>query len=275
MLNLTIFKNRTVIGLICIALSLIICFALTPLLNSAARAQTEIVRISDTVKKGEVITAGKLETVKIGAYNLPDNVVKSKDEVIGKYAAAELQKGDYMLSTKVSGTPLTEFEYLTGLDGTKQAMSITIKSFAAGLSGKLEPGDIISLISADSGNTGITAVPPELKYVQVLAVTLGTGTDKEYKAGGIKSGDGEKELPSTLTLLVNSDQAKVLAGLEQNGNLQVTLVYRGSKDNADKFLAAQDRYFKTGESAAAGTVESSPQPEEAKTARQEDKNNAE
>ncbi|WP_443112513.1 Flp pilus assembly protein CpaB [Dehalobacter sp. DCM] len=274
-MNLTIFKNRTVIGLICIALSLIICFALTPLLNSAARAQTEIVRISDTVKKGEVITAGKLETVKIGAYNLPDNVVKSKDEVIGKYADAELQKGDYILSTKVSGTPLTEFEYLAGLDGTKQAMSITIKSFAAGLSGKLEPGDIISLISADSGNTGITAVPPELKYVKVLAVTLGTGTDKEYKAGEIKSGDGEKELPSTLTLLVNSDQAKVLAGLEQNGNLQVTLVYRGSKDNADKFLAAQDRYFKTGESAAADTVESSPQSVEAKNATQEDKNNAE
>ena len=272
-MKLSIFKNRTVIGLGCIILSLIICFGLTPLWGSAVRAQTEIVRITDTVKKGEVITANKLETVKVGAYNLPSNLVKNKNEAIGKYAA-DLQKGDYILSTKLSGTPLAEFEYLTGLDGTKQAMSITIKSFAAGLSGKLEQGDIISLISASSGNTGIIVTPPELKYVKVLAVTLGTGVDKEYKAGGDKSGDVEKKLPTTLTLLVNSTQAKVLAGLEQNGNLHATLVYRGAKANADIFLTAQDRYFKTGEIAAAGIIESSPQPEKAENPAQEDNSNA-
>ena len=242
-MNWSIFKNRTVIGLGCIILSLLICFGLTPLWGSAVRAQTEIVRITDTVKKGEVITANKLETVQVGSYNLPGNLVRKKDEAIGKYAAADLQKGDYILSTKLLGTPLTEFEYLNELDGTKQAMSITIKSFAAGLSGKLEPDDIISLISASSGNTGIIVAPPELKYVKVLAVTLGTGADKTYTVGNEKNGDGEKELPATLTLLVNSTQAKVLAGLEQNGNLHVTLVYRGSKDNADKFLAAQEQYF--------------------------------
>ena len=273
-MKLSIFKNRTVIGLGCIILSLIICFGLTPLWGSAVRAQMEIVRITDIVKKGEVITANKLETVKVGAYNLPSNLVKNKNEAIGKYAATDLQKGDYILSTKLSGTPLAEFEYLTGLDGTKQAMSITIKSFAAGLSGKLELGDIISLISASSGNTGIIVTPPELKYVKVLAVTLGTGVDKEYKAGGDKSGDVEKKLPSTLTLLVNSAQAKVLAGLEQNGNLHVTLVYRGAKANADKFLTAQDRYFKTGEIAVAAIIESSTQPEKAKNAAQEDNSNA-
>jgi pilus assembly protein CpaB len=269
-----ILKNRTVIGLICIALSFIICFGLTPLFNSAVRAQTEIVRISDTVKKGEVITANKLETVKIGAYNLPGNVVKRKDEVIDKYAAAELQKGDYILSTKLSGTPLTEFEYLSELDGTKQAMSITIKSFAAGLSGKLEPDDIISLISASSGNTGLIVTPPELKYVKVLAVTLGTGADKTYTTGNEKSGDGEKELPATLTLLVNPTQEKVLVGLEQNGNLHVTLAYRGAKANADKFLAAQDLYFKTDESGNVAKIESSPNLRADEPIVQEDKNNA-
>ena len=271
----SIFKNRTVIGLGCIILSLIICFGLTPLWGSAVRAQTEIVRITDTVKKGEVLTANKLETIQVGAYNLPGNLVKKKDEAIGKYAAADLQKGDYILSTKLSETPLAEFEYLNELDGTKQAMSITIKSFAAGLSGKLEPGDIISLISADSGNTGITVTPPELKYVKVLAVTLGTGTDKEYDTGEEKNGDEEKELPATLTLLVNSTQTKVLAGLEKNGNLHMTLVYRGAKANTEKFLIAQDRYFETGESIVAGTIKIIPQPKEAENVVQEDNRNAE
>lgn len=252
-MKLDIFKNRTVIGLGCIILSLILCFGLTPLLNSAARAQTEIVRISDTVKKGEAITAAKLEVIKVGAYNLPQSVVKSRDEAVGKYALADLQKGDYILSSKLSATPLSEFQYLNELDGTKQAISITIKTFAAGLSGKLEPGDIISLISAASGSTGIVEAPPELQYVKVLAVTLGTGTDKEYEAGSKKDGDEEKKLPATLTLLVNSGQAKVLARLEQSGNLHAALVYRGEKETADKFLAAQEKYFKTDEAAAVQT----------------------
>lgn len=271
----SILKNRTVVGLGCILLSLIICFGLTPLWGSAARGQTDIIRIAGVVKKGEMITSGKVETVRVGAYNLPGNVVKRKDEAVGKYAAADLEKGDYILSTKLSDTPLTEFEYLNELDGTKQAMSITIKSFAAGLSGKLEPGDIISLISAGAGSTGLIVTPPELKYVKVLAVTLGTGADKEYKKSEKKNAAEEKELPATLTLLVNTSQAKVLAGLEQNGNLHTALVYRGEKTNADKFLMAQEQYFKP----EAGTNEQNPEInlhiEGAKNQAQEGKKNAE
>ena len=251
-MNLSVFKNRTVIGLICIALSLLICFGLTPLFNDAVLSQAQIVRVVGTVQKGDAITANEVETVKVGKYNLPGNVVRNKSEVVGKYATADLQKGDYILTTKLSDKPLSD-AYLSELDGTKQAISITIKSFAAGLSGKLEPGDIISLLSTDSGNTGVTVQPPELQYVKVLAVTTGTGADKQYAASSEKSGNSgsnQDNLPSTITLLVNSTQANVLNGLEQNGNLHVTLVYRGSEANAEKFLATQDQYFKSGSTSA-------------------------
>lgn len=243
-MNLSIFKNRRVIGLICICLSLIICFGLTPLFNSGLRAQTEIVRATSTVKKGDAITADKLETVKVGAYNLPDNVVKSKDLIVGKYVNVDLQKGDYILTSKLSEKPLAEFEYLNDLDGTKVAMSITIKTFAAGLSGKLQAGDIVTLISANYDNVGATTIPPELQYVRVLAATSETGDDKEYVAQNASAAEnGQKKLPATLTLLVNMEQAKVLADLEQKGNVHATLVYRGAKENADKFLTEQDKLF--------------------------------
>ncbi len=49
-----------------------------------------------------------------------------------------------------------------------------------------------------------------------------------------------KELPSTVTLLVTPEQSKVLAELEEEGTIHLTLVYRGSKENAEKFLSAQD-----------------------------------
>lgn len=45
--------------------------------------------------------------------------------------------GDYILNTKLSGTPAAENAYLYNLDGTKQAISVTIKSYSNGLSGKL------------------------------------------------------------------------------------------------------------------------------------------
>ena len=50
-------KNRTVIGVICILLALIICFAVTPLFNKTISEKTEIVRVVKPVKIGEVCTA--------------------------------------------------------------------------------------------------------------------------------------------------------------------------------------------------------------------------
>jgi pilus assembly protein CpaB len=237
-----LLKNRTLIGASCIFLSLVICFGLTPLFNNAMTAQTEIARVKGEIKKGQLITPDQLETVTVGAYNLPSNVLKKTEEITGKYALADLQKGDYVLSTKLSATPLAEFEYLSNLDGSKQAMSVTIKSFAAGLSGKLEAGDIVTLIAADYGDRRETTMPPELQYMYVLAVTTEKGLDKEY-TDDTNSEDNERDLPSTLTVLVCPEQAELLADLENKGKIHVTLVYRGVKEQAQKFLDVQDKYI--------------------------------
>ncbi len=121
------------------------------------------------------------------------------------------------------------------MDGTKQAISVTIKSFAVGLSGKLESGDIVTVIVADYQGKGETAIPPELQYVEVISVTASSGYDAN--TGEVVD---EKELPSTVTLLVTTEQAKVLAELEQDSELHLALVYRGTPENAAKFIAAQD-----------------------------------
>lgn len=237
-----LLKNRSLIGALCIVLSLAICFGLTPLYNDAISAQAEIARVKADIKKGELITSDKLETVTVGSYNLPANVLTVKEEISGRYALADLQAGDYVLSTKLSDVPLTEFTYLSALDGSKQAMSVTIKSFAAGLSGKLEAGDIVALIAADYGDRRETAMYPELQYLYVLAVTAGSGNDKEYTDSN-STEDEERELPSTITLLVRPVQATLLADLEAKARLHATLVYRGVQ--AQKFLDEQDRYLDT------------------------------
>lgn len=239
-----LLKNRTIVGFSAIILSLIICFGVTPLYNNALQSKVKIVRIAKDIAKGEVITSDKLETIEIGSFNLPKEVIKNKENAIGKYALADLYKGDYILNTKISSSPLAENKYLYSLDGNNEAISITIKSFAAGLSGKLQTGDIISIISAEYGELRETIIPKELQYVRVLAVTTSEGTDKIYSQNN--SGDNkdtEQELPSTITLLVNKTQAKLLAELEQESKMHVALIYRGTEENTKKFLDEQKKVF--------------------------------
>ena len=231
-----IFRNRTVVGVLCILLALLICFGVTPLFSRSASEKTEIVRVTADIKEGDEITAEMVQTVEGGAYNLPSGIMTEKDEVIGKYATADLKVGDYILASKLSNEPAAENAYLYNLDGTKQAISVTIKSFATGLSGKLESGDIVSVLVADYQGMGETVIPPELQYVEVISVTASSG----YDANTGEAVEDEKELPSTVTLLVTTEQAKVLAGLEQESELHLALVYRGAPENADEFIAAQD-----------------------------------
>lgn len=230
-----IFRNRTVIGVLCILLALIICFGITPIFSRSASEKTEIVRVTKDIKEGDEITAEMVQTVEVGAYNLPQNLMTDKKEIVGKYATADLAAGDYILSSKLSAVPAAENAYLYNLDGKKQAISVTIKSFATGLSGKLESGDIVTVIVADYQGKGETAIPPELQYVEVISVTASSGYDAN--TGEVVD---EKELPSTVTLLVTTEQAKVLAELEQDSELHLALVYRGTPENAAKFIAAQD-----------------------------------
>ena len=255
---MSLFKNRTVVGVICILLSLLICFGVTPLFNKSVSQKTEIVRVTKEIKAGDEITKDMVQTVEVGSFGLPENVIRQSGTVIGKYAKADLSIGDYILNTKLSDTPAVENTYLYNLDGTKQAMSVTIKSFANGLSGKLQSGDIVSIIAADYKKQGATVIPAELKYVEVISVTASSGCDAN--TGEAAAGDDERELPSTVTLLVSPEQSKVLAELEADGKLHLSLVYRGTPANAAKFITAQDKVI-TALYPTAQPEESSSEPE--------------
>ena len=235
-----LLKNRTVLGVVCIALSLIICFAITPLFNAAKENTTEIVRMKKDVKIGQEITEKDVEIVEVGAYNLPADVLKKSEDVVGKYVSSELLAGEYVLPGKISNTPASENAYLYNLTGEKRAISVTIPSFAGGLSGKIISGDIVSVIAVDYRESGETVVPDELQYVEVIAVTDKEGYDEDEV---VVTADGEEEpdLPETVTLLVTPAQANILAELEADGDIHLSLVYRGTSENAQKIIAAQEK----------------------------------
>lgn len=231
-------KNRTMVGILCIVLSLVVCFGITPLFNKSISQKTEIVRVAKEIKAGDEITKGMVQTVEVGGYNLPENIIKTKDTVVGTYAVAGLSVGDYILNTKVSQTPAYENAYLYNLDGTKQAISLTLKTFAGGLSGKLQSGDIVSVIAPNYKEQGMTVIPPELEYVEVISVTAPSGYDAN--TGKQIENQDERELPSTVTLLVTPEQGNILAELEAEGKSHLSLVFRGDSEKAKEFITVQE-----------------------------------
>lgn len=235
-----LLKNRMVLGTLCIAISLVICFLITPMFNKSISHKTKIVRVTKVIEAGEQIKKDMIETVEVGSYNLPDSVLRSEEEAIGKYASGKLEPGDYILAGKTEVEPAAENAYLYHLNGEKQAISVSLKSFASGLSGKLQSGDIVSVIAPDYRNMGETVIPDELQYIEVIAVTAGSGDDANTGQKKEDQEDKEKELPSTVTLLGSPIQCRILAEMEADGKLHVALVYRGDPEQARQFLAAQD-----------------------------------
>ena len=234
-----LFKNRTVLGIFCIAVSLLICFAITPLVNAGLSKKVAIVRFNQMVQEGEQITKNMVDVVEVGNHNLPENVVRNLADVEGKYLTATVYAGDYILTDKISEEPSAENKYLYNLNGEKQAMSITINTFAEGLSGKLKSGDIVSVIAPDYLGSGETVIPAELKYVEVIAVTAKSGYDANTEEQ--RTEEEEKELPSTVTILVRPEQSRLLARLEAEGEIHLSLVFGGEAEKASEVIEAQDQ----------------------------------
>lgn len=227
-------NNRTIIGIVCIVLALVVTFGVSPLVNRVSDLKTDIVRVKNPIERGHIITADDLEIVRVGSYNLPDGVIKDGTSVVGKYATANLFAGDYLFAEKITTESNSASDILASLDGRKVAISVNIGSYANGLSDKLENGDIVSIIIYDKDEYR-SYTPAELKYVRVITTTTDSGVDKDVNAG-----DGKA---TTVTLLVTPEQAELLAQYNSVTSLHFALVYRGDKATADAYIKVQDDYL--------------------------------
>ena len=191
-------KNRTIIGIVCIVLALIVTFAVAPLVNKLSDNRTDIVRIKNNISQGHMIQENDIEIVTVGSTGLPNDIITKKEDVLGKFAACDLKSNTNLLKSMISDKSDRADDVFHTLNGQKQAISITISSFAGGLSGKLENGDIISLVIFEN-ETNQATIPQALTYVKVITTTTAEGFDKDEL---IPNEDGTYELPTTVTLLV-------------------------------------------------------------------------
>lgn len=233
-------KNRTAIGIVCIILAVVVTFVVSPMVNKVSEGKVKVICFSKDILQGAEISEEDIDTVEIAKKSLPDNYLTDKTELVGKYANSNLYKGDVATKAKITDEANSSDNILSGLSGDKVAMSITISSFAGGLSGKLENGDIVSIYVTDKNKN--TTVPAELKYVKVITTTTKGGVDENEVS---PNEDGTFDLPTTITVLVSVKQANFLANYEANATMHVALVYRGDDATAQKFIDTQDNYLKS------------------------------
>lgn len=234
-------KNRTVIGIICMILAVAIAFGIAPMVSRMAEGKVDVLTFTQNLGKGAQITEDDITVTSLLRAGLPEGAIsaKSKTDVIGKYTNSDVYKGDVVTPSKLADDANASDNILSALSGDKVAMSITIKSFAGGLSGKIQNGDIVSIYVTEKDKA--STVPPELKYVRVITTTTSGGVDENEV---VPNEDGTFDLPTTMTVLVTVKQAEILADYEKNATMHVALVYRGNDETAEKFIKTQDKFLK-------------------------------
>lgn len=243
-------KNRTIIAAICIVLAVVMVFVVSPLVNKLTQDATDVIRLSKNVTRGTQITSEHLEVVSVKIDSIPAGIINDPNLIIGKFAATDLFAGDYLNNTKIAGETNSADDVFADLNG-KVAISVPLGAFANHLSGKLQNGDIVRFYVRNTDLSESTFVPGALQWVKVVTTTTGGGVDQNEV---IENEDHSHDMPSTVTILVNETQARILAEYAATSDIHLALIYRGTPEKANTYLKLQDEYFKK---LAAGEIEDS------------------
>ena len=260
-----ILRNKFLIGILCIVIGVTVGFVLLPKSQDADINMTKVVRLTQDVEAGTKLEEKMLEIATIPAESVPDGASSAIESFLNRYASSQLYEGDILTSAKVRDT-LVDPVAAAAAKG-KQLVSVTVPSLSAGVSGTLQPGDVVSImvtskVTQFNQNLGLmtpvedseetsdwqtgsnlissvtkesqTYIPEELRYLEVCKVSSSDGTD------ALVNGDKDKEepnrLPVTITFYATEAQALKLAEVEQNGEIHVIFVARG--DTADAYMAS-------------------------------------
>lgn len=236
-----LFRNKFVIGALCILLGLLFSFvALSALFEGGQSESVSALRMKQTVQAGTQITTDMVETVSVPE-TLIDNGISDVAIAVGQYVATDLYAGDYLTASKLTATLAEQSLFSAGEAKRKTVVSVTLPSLASGVSGRLLPGDIVTVIAIPKGavnqplgvaldETFETAVSgayidPALEYIEVCMLTTNDGADASVEAQ--PDDDTKNTLPVTVSFYATREQALKLAELEQTGTIHLAFVARG------------------------------------------------
>ena len=254
-----LIRSKVVIGVLCILIGLTVGFVVLPQVSEMQREEVTAVRMTVDADAGTQIASEMVEEVTIPK-GIIDNSISATSLAEGKYTTIDLCEGQYLSLPKLTDTLDETDTFSAGTEKGKLVVSITLPSLASGVSGRLLPGDIVTVMVVPESNATMnlsiepndiqgeqaaeiapTIIYPELRYLEVCMVTTGDGTDSSVES---KLDEDEKNsLPVTVSFFANQEQALRLAELEQENTIYLAFVARG--ENAAKYISDADRVLNT------------------------------
>lgn len=236
-----LFKNRYVIGIFCIIAALTIVFFAAPALQNSNQGDTvTAICVKQPMEAGSLITAEMLEAVSVPE-KLISGGISDIALAVGKYAAADLYIGDYITAQKLSNYIEIQSFFPAGTAKGKTVVSVTLPTLASGVSGHLQPGDIVTVMALPKGSgmqsLGIepeteekilsgAVINPELQYVEVCMMTASDGADASVDSQ--PDNTQKNSLPVTVSFYATPKQMLLLAELEHQSIIHLAFVARGN-----------------------------------------------
>ncbi len=228
-------KNRTVIGIICIAFAFLVFFATIPMISNKTTAGTSCIRAKSKIARGSCITKEDIEVYTSAEKH--EGALNQEELIIGKYAVCDIFPGDSFTVEKLTDVSDSAAQSLCRLSDGELAVTVPVVNLSAGFSGQLENGDIVRVfIRKDTGSE----VPDELQYVRVITTVTSEGVSRDGAKAGSQQADA---LPASVMLAVNDEQASILFSHCADSSLYLAFVCHSYDGRAQGYLDTQKAYF--------------------------------
>jgi pilus assembly protein CpaB len=231
--------NRTrllFIGFLALALGGFVSFVVYKNLMSKSSGGHEpgidVVIAANDLQVGAKVADADVRIVKAPASILPQNYFRSKSQVVGRGVILPIQRGEYLLPTKLAGENAG-----SGLPSLippgMRAMSVRVNEVVS-VAGFVVPGTRVDVLL--TGNpTGATQAQTTTVLENVAVIAAGTKLER--------SPTGEAQNTPVITLLVSPQDAQKLTLASSQGHIQLAL--RNPVDTRKEDLvaaAANDLY---------------------------------
>ena len=220
-------KNRYVIFALCLILAGVIAFVIVPKSNKNMAESVDVVKVTKQIEKNTQITEDMLEIKQMPKQAVTKNTVTDKKQIVDKVSNVQLLPEDNLVMQKFTDVGTETDKALYEMDNSEQlAISVTLANLASSVSGKIQPGDVVSVYGFIN-ETKQLADYTDLQYIEVIGVSNSSAEELSTRNSDSETDSSDKVVPATVTLSVNRNQAQELVVLENTSSIHIVFVGRG------------------------------------------------
>ena len=230
-----LIQNKLFIGVLCIVLAAAVAFLLLPRFYQSQAATENVVRVTQDIPAGTVITGAMITTSEVGSYGLASDVLRTEEGIVGMVAFENLYAGEYLTNKRLmteDAYKAAEIQNSKGLTGGMCLITIEVPSSSAGVAGVLRTGDTADVYefltreNEDGEKEPVTKLAIRSIYVfDVLNRNMQSLSELDEKKAALPEGDNTTFdlAPAYVVFRCTQQEIMTLIRLERTDALHLAL----------------------------------------------------